>query len=456
MKCKRKFMAAVLLMSAVMLSGSVELYPSGVAFANSANREYRGYDSSGVIVTTENCPIVVDKEVLTFDIYSCDDSLYGMWRTYNGNVTAEYTFRNPSELTAEVRCMFPLGFLPLQEETFPGADVIAVKKNGVDVSTKLRYSYKNYSNEYFDRESDWNVLLDDYMQDDFFKTDMPVYEYEITANKKSAFIRYSYKENGSFYVISDDAVRENSSAYVIRDDSVCDYEDGVTTLTKRIADDGKMTFAFVGEDIEVNENDFELLDSTQSTVNGNVTIEKKSACMLKDYLLKFRPDWLDASDVDWYNVSLNIMKTRKWLTQKSDFNLYSLFCWYDYTLTFEPGETLVNTVVAPLYPTINLRYKPAVFEYVYLLSPASTWADFKDLTIRINNGGGYLIESGIQKRTILPHGVVNIGKTEALSFEKGVDFYETHFDKLPDGELIFKLCSAEYPTRGSGCGARCA
>ena len=378
MKGKRKFMAAVLLMSAVMLSGSVEFYPSGVAFANSANREYRGYDSSGVIVTNENCPIVVDKEVLTFDIYSCDDSLYGMWRTYNGNVTAEYTFRNPSELTAEVRCMFPLGFLPLQEETFPGADVIAVKKNGVDVNTKLRYSYKNYSNEYFDRESDWNVLLDDYMQDDFFKTDMPVYEYEITANKKSAFIRYSYKENGSFYVISDDAVCESSLAYVIRDDSVCDYEDGVTTLTKRIADDGKMTFAFVGEDIEVNENDFELLDSTQSTINGNVTIEKKSVCMLKDYLLKFRADWLDASDVDWYNVSLNIMKTRKWLTQKSDFNLYSLFCWYDYTLTFEPGETLVNTVVAPLYPTINLRYKPAVFEYVYLLSPASTWADFKD------------------------------------------------------------------------------
>ena len=210
-----------------------------------------------------------------------------------------------------------------------------------------------------------------------------------------------------------------------------------------------MTFAFVGEDIEVNENDLELID-------GSVTVEKKPVCLLKDYLLKFRPDWLDASDVDWYNVSLNILKNRKYVTQKSDFNFYSLFCWYDYVLTFAPGETLVNTVVAPLYPTINLRYKPAVFEYVYLLSPASTWADFKDLTIRINNGGGYLIESVTQERPVLPYGSVNAGRTEALSSEKGVDFYEAHFDKLPDGEFVFRLCSAEYPIRGGGCGVRCA
>lgn len=57
---------------ALTLFSSDAFSPLAVSKANSAPRETKGYDSSGVIVKTENSPIVVDKEDLTFHIYSAD------------------------------------------------------------------------------------------------------------------------------------------------------------------------------------------------------------------------------------------------------------------------------------------------------------------------------------------------------------------------------------------------
>ena len=58
--------------------------------------------------------------------------------------------------------------------------------------------------------------------------------------------------------------------------------------------------------------------------------------------------------------------------------------WYEYTLTLEPGQTLTNTVIAPLYPAIDAGYTPSIYTYTYLLSPAKTWAQFGELKIVVN------------------------------------------------------------------------
>lgn len=68
----RKKTIILLLIMALTLFSSVVFSPTAVSEANSAPRETKGYDSSGVIVKTENSPIVVDKEDLTFHIYSAD------------------------------------------------------------------------------------------------------------------------------------------------------------------------------------------------------------------------------------------------------------------------------------------------------------------------------------------------------------------------------------------------
>ena len=71
MKHRKKTIIFLLIMALTLFS-SVVFTPPAVSEANSAPRETIGYDSSGVIVKTENSPIVVDKEDLTFHIYSAD------------------------------------------------------------------------------------------------------------------------------------------------------------------------------------------------------------------------------------------------------------------------------------------------------------------------------------------------------------------------------------------------
>lgn len=482
MKNKRKILVLSALLAAITFSGSFAPQ-GGVAFANSANREYYGYDSSGVIVTTENCPIVVDKEDLTFDV-KLDGKSSGNSQTayagnatamenatamknstakyasrvqadvyapltYKGNVTAEYTFRNPSDLTAKVRCMFPFGFLPNRETNVtPGAGDFAVKKNGAKIDAKIRYSFKPYIYDAFDPEIDWKTLSDDFNDDGFYKTEMPVYEYEITVGKGGGknlpeYVGFSYRKRDEILVLD-----SYSRKY--------ENNDGLIKLTQQVGDDGKVTIAFINRNVSVAESDFEFFDSKLESTSGSVTVEAKPVRELKDYLLGFRPSELGASDVDWYNATVTMLEYRSGTLFKRDLSLDDgLFCWYDYTLDFEPGETLVNTVVAPLFPTVNAWYEPPKYVYTYLLSPAATWANFKDLTVRINTDM-YLLNSRTEKRTLDENGRVYFGELQDVKFEKKDGFFEAHFDELPDGELIFTLCSEENPGRyrssyGYGC-----
>ena len=102
--------------------------------------------------------------------------------------------------------------------------------------------------------------------------------------------------------------------------------------------------------------------------------------------------------------------------------------WYEYEITLAPGERIVNTVTAPIYPAIDLEYEPDVYEYTYLLSPATTWRQFGELKIVINTPY-FVTESTLD------------------SFEKTANGYELTRNGLPDGELIFSLSESDAPTK---------
>ena len=80
-----------------------------------------------------------------------------------------------------------------------------------------------------------------------------------------------------------------------------------------------------------------------------------------------------------------------------------------------------------------MTYTPTVYEYAYLLSPATTWSEFGSLDITINTPY-YLTESTID------------------GFEKTEDGYLLHLDGLPEGELIFSLSTEENPTKEDNSG----
>ena len=74
------------------------------AYANSAQRHWRGTDSTGAVVTESS--IVVDKELLTFDVQEFPNSIIRIRtvsRPYTGKVTAEYIFRIPPTMRSRPR-----------------------------------------------------------------------------------------------------------------------------------------------------------------------------------------------------------------------------------------------------------------------------------------------------------------------------------------------------------------
>ena len=106
----------------------------------------------------------------------------------------------------------------------------------------------------------------------------------------------------------------------------------------------------------------------------------------------------------------------------------SLMRWYEYELTVKSGETVTNTVTAPIYPSIDQDYTPSVYGYTYLLSPAKNWASFGTLDIVINTPY-YITENNLGKLT------------------HSDNTYTISLDSLPDSELEFTLCSEENPEK---------
>ena len=84
-------------------------------------------------------------------------------------------------------------------------------------------------------------------------------------------------------------------------------------------------------------------------------------------------------------------------------------------------------MTAPIYPTMNTRYEPPIYEYTYLLSPAKTWAEFGDLDIVVNTPYYMTVSGGL------------------FHFEQMENGYRTSIDGLPEEELMFILSESEDP-----------
>ena len=176
---------AVMLIFTVLMLGIVFF---GSADANSAQRYWSGTDGTGALVKDENCPIVVDSELLTFDVQEFPKSYYNSaeeFLAYTGKVTAEYTFRNPADYTVTATLVFPFGNLPHYGEyiydSYTGkhtaaleTDKFGVTVNGKPIEATVRHTLKD-SGTPFSLDADMPRLTDGYISDSFFRPDLPVW-----------------------------------------------------------------------------------------------------------------------------------------------------------------------------------------------------------------------------------------------------------------------------------------
>lgn len=407
---------------------------TGMVFANAAQTWWEGVDGSGVIVTDETSPIVVEKEILTFDLQEFPKEDYDASENisqYRGAVTAEYTFYNPSEYTVTAKLLFPFGIQPSYAGSLGSMeDCYGVYVDGEAVPCTLRHSITTGYDQ-FSLDKDLDRLSDEYMEGTWVRQDTPVtkYTFEVdgTGGQRGGSV------TAAFWMNTDTEDRwlfaPNQSGYHAEDD-------GTVEVSSWVWDGRTMVVYVIGQDFDqFPEWKFYTDGNMEEEITGTMTEISVEELTFREFALMEWYEDTGVSEMDWYNAMLSVSEE---LTAEFnnliffwhyDMDLSSyLMGWYEYEITLEPGQHITNAVTAPMYPDIDQSYEPAVYTYTYLLSPAQTWSQFGKLEILVNTPY-YMSE-------------------ESLSgFQQTETGYRLVQGGLPEGELTFSLCQEEVPEK---------
>ena len=431
---KRKILFLVALLSGIILSGTSVPY-----YANSAQTQWTGVDATGAMIIGEDCPIVVEKEVLTFDIEEFPANYYrdlADYLTYSGRVTAEYTFYNPADYEVTATLLFPYGKLPdyagyyFDQDTGKyvydaDADKYIITIDGKEISATVRHTL-SYCYDQFVLEEDLPKVIDGYISDDFYLPDLPVYcvTYNVSElNQKTATV--ALKWNGD--ATKTKLIVEGASGGTSHSNSI--------ELSCWAENNSQIRVWIFGEYRELPQWNVYKNGACKELVAGKVELASKNAVeqmTLKEYIMQDFNVESGILESDWYNAKIQELKENEWNygVIRNDRGVggleRNLLRWYEYKITLEPGQRIVNTVTAPMYPSINLRYEPDIYSYTYLLSPAQTWKEFGTLDIILKTPY-YVTESTIE------------------GYEKNESGYQWKLSGLPKGELVFTLSTDENP-----------
>ncbi len=412
--------------------------------ANSAQQEWRGIDASGALITSGDSPIVVENELLTFDISEFPESYYpeeADFLAYSPTVTAQYSFYNPSDMTVTATLAFPFGRSPDYGYGYDSFDAekYSITLNGENVEKQVRHTLA-YAYSDFSLENDLPLLFDEYISDDFYSPDLCVtlYKYEIDKIETGEY----YRALNFAFDIAPDA--DSDRIYYMPCQSGFHTQDNgdvrVSAWAERNTDFALYVF---GEPLD-GDIDWKFYQDggveDGEEVAGSISLVNTLTMRFEDFALMGRSEDSEVSKVDWYNAVIADLRSSS-SKSRDDVPLVfasayqsgfanSLMRWYQYEITLAPKERIVNTVTAPIYPGIDLTYTSPAYDYTYLLSPAASWSDFGRLEIVINTPY-YIIDSNLD------------------GFEKNDEGYSLILDGLPkdeDGnytELRFVLSADE-------------
>ena len=375
--------------------------------ANSALKTFSGRTDSGIAIVDKESPIVVLKEDLTFNIESFPDT--GDNPNYTSNVSAKYMFHNPSENYIDASLVFPFYSEYTYYDITNENNTYGVYVDDNKIEMNERYTYKNNK---FNILEDIKYLNNNFVFDEYYSPDLKV-----------DFYLFDFERKKSYEFIFDDKLYEGYKVFTNARVEI--KYDKLHFIQNRNEKD--IYVYIVGNDIpkmSLNIEDY-------NTTNWIRNIEYKEI-EFKELVLSYKDKESKVSDIDYYNAaiySLNKKTNNQNIISTTQFDVNdNLLKWYEYNLSFEPNQTIVNEVIAPLYPTINKEYDPPSYFYRYLLTPASTWKEFSNLDIRINTKY-YMQDSSLE------------------GFVKDENGYSLHLDKLPDKELEFRLSTSQYSNK---------
>ena len=413
-------------------------------YANSAQTQWSGVDTVGAVLVGDNCPIEVQKEVLTFDIFEFPSGYYSdkdEYLAYSAKVSAEYTFYNPTDYTVTATLVFPFGDCPAyaciyDEETDDYIYAVDAEKyditvNGEAIDKRIRYTFNNQWE--FELSKELPKLKDSYTTDGFYSPTMSVTEYTYSISG------IDREENSSATVAFDwDGGDGNTRIYFPDQSGFRTLKNGDCRLSMWADNCDEFYVYVIGEPLSAPftmkcYEDGAVKDKEE--ISGNATLTDTETMTLEDFALKNWSEDTGVSKVDCYNAVICALENVEeynyidpMVSFAGEYFFLDLMRWYEYEITVPPKSSIVNTVTAPIYPEINENYDPDIFSYTYLLSPASTWADFGELEIIINTPY-FITENSLD------------------GFTKTDNGYTLMRNGLPSEELEFTLCSSSDPTR---------
>ena len=309
--------------------------------ANSAQRHWSGTDSTGALVKDKNCPLVVDKELLTFDVQEFPKNYYNSteeFLAYTGKVTAEYTFRNPADYTVTAMLVFPFGNLPHYGEYIydsptdkytaaSDAEKYGVKVNGEPIDVAVRHTLKARGTP-FSLDEDMPKLTDGYIADSFFRPELPVWVQQYS-------VEVINPEN-----------QAATAAFVLREDSsktrvLWEEKSGIATLKdglriSRWTKTGDTLTVYIFGEPPTDGITWSLYENgaCKKKIDGNITLKYSEQMTFRDFVFREYDNSSGISESDWYNAQVAFMNdgSKDWMyggiyTEKSSF---SLMRWYEY------------------------------------------------------------------------------------------------------------------------------
>lgn len=403
------------------------------ASANSAQRYFYGTTTAGAMLIDEESPIVVTNEDLTFNIES-DPLFYSQEESeYKNTVSAKYTFNNPSEYVITSGLAFPFAKVVdyLDQEIYN--DIISqyeVKVNEEVVATSLRHTYAKGDLNHFDLDQDLSRIVDQKKDDEFFNDDLAIYKHNFVMS--TDFVQY-----GLYFI---EFTLPDSYQGVIVSSQVYEYYPTNLPQNKvRFAVTRGELFSLycLGQDISNLDENYSIYSSQNELIAGSVSEILTTTINFEQFIDLHYLSETPINDIDQHNIVIDHYLDGETINHSSamlkDFtNQHArVLTWYEYEITLQPGQTIINEVIAPLFPNVDSGYEPSIFEYTYLLSPASTWASFSNLNIKINTPY-FLIGSNFDD--------------QSTKVEEGYTF---SFDSLPEGEFTFSLSSDPNPVRNN-------
>ena len=413
-------------------------------------KKWEGYDAIGAVCVDKDCPVLLERETVTFDLaefpYLGRDSAE-KYLAYPGRVTTEYHFYNPTDEAVTVKLALRVCGIPVYSAVEDGEIVSDLHKysitlNGKTVTPELRHSIHESYRTWTQLDVTYSSIMDELAAYHFYYPEAPVTVSTYTVGGidveayPDAFAVLDIPRPaigiGSLFI--PDLGMDRSSSEYFRKGLVAENGMTITVYDIGVESDELPEWKIYSD---------HLVDEAEQ-IAGEITLTDKRTITFRDLAMSKWSADSGIKDVDWYNAFAYLfgvkIDTYERVLDLSD----KLVPWYRYEITLAPGEHAVNTVTSPIYPIANTKYSPAIYTYEYYCEGMTTAEGFAGIEVVVNTpycliredlGGMFMYETGW---------------VQARDYESTYSGYSYLCETTGyDRQIVFTLSESDAPEHGS-------